>query len=309
MFDIIGDLHGHYDELLALLDLLGYRKHSGAYRHPDIGRRVLFLGDYIDRGPQIREVVTAVRAMVEADTARAIMGNHEYNALAFHTYADGRWMRSRSDVHLRQHLETLYQYRNHHDEWTSVLEWIRGLPLYYEDHLFRAVHASWIPSHIDSLRKNPRPLSSEQFLIRSSTRGSSEYQLIEGLLKGVEISLPDGTTICDKEGVRRSRTRVRWWLTSADPIRSYRDIVMPPIESVPDVPLPAHVSGLLPGYDNVKPVFFGHYWLTGPPRRFTPRVACLDYSVAKSGQLAAYRFDGNPDIEPDQFVSVPAQPD
>ena len=41
-----------------------------------------------------------------------------------------------------------------------------------------------------------------------------------------------------------------------------------------------------------KPVFFGHYWLTGEPAIQTPNVCCLDYSIAKGGKLVAYRFNG-----------------
>src|SRR6266550_4021242 len=92
--DIIGDIHGHADTLRALLEKLGYAEHDGAYRHPE--RTVIFMGDFIDRGPKIREVLQIVRAMMDAGTARAVMGNHEYNAICFHT-EDG------TGGHLRSH--------------------------------------------------------------------------------------------------------------------------------------------------------------------------------------------------------------
>ena len=72
-YDIIPDIHGHHRKLVRLLDGLGYR------RHPE-GRMALFLGDYLDRGPEIREVLHTVRGMVEAGDALAILGNHESNA-------------------------------------------------------------------------------------------------------------------------------------------------------------------------------------------------------------------------------------
>jgi len=81
MYDLIGDIHGHADELVQLLETLGYEKAQGSYRHPD--RRVIFLGDFIDRGPKIRQVLEAVRPMIEAGHAQAVMGNHELNALAY----------------------------------------------------------------------------------------------------------------------------------------------------------------------------------------------------------------------------------
>ena len=55
MIDFIGDIHGHADKLEKLLIKLGYTQVDGAYSHPD--RKVLFVGDYIDRGPKIREKI------------------------------------------------------------------------------------------------------------------------------------------------------------------------------------------------------------------------------------------------------------
>jgi predicted MPP superfamily phosphohydrolase len=78
MIDLIGDIHGHADQLEALLQKLGYTKTNGAYAHPEA--TALFVGDYIDRGPKIRETLEIVKAMVESLNALALMGNHEYNA-------------------------------------------------------------------------------------------------------------------------------------------------------------------------------------------------------------------------------------
>lgn len=71
-FDIVGDLHGCRDELLALLGQLGYENH----RHP-AGRKVVFLGDLVDRGPDTPGVLKTVMAMVEAGTALCVPGNHD----------------------------------------------------------------------------------------------------------------------------------------------------------------------------------------------------------------------------------------
>lgn len=76
-FDIIGDIHGCYDELLALLTQLGYSSDAQVgLRHPD-GRRVVFLGDLVDRGPKIVETVDLVRRMVETGQALCVPGNHD----------------------------------------------------------------------------------------------------------------------------------------------------------------------------------------------------------------------------------------
>ena len=66
-YDAIGDIHGHAEELKALLTKLGYEERGGAYRHST--HTAIFIGDYIDRGPNNLEVVRIVRAMVDAGTA------------------------------------------------------------------------------------------------------------------------------------------------------------------------------------------------------------------------------------------------
>jgi protein phosphatase len=76
-FDIIGDIHGCYDELAELLEVLGYVSDGdGATHHPD-GRTAVFLGDLVDRGPRIPDVLRLVMAMTSAGTALCVPGNHE----------------------------------------------------------------------------------------------------------------------------------------------------------------------------------------------------------------------------------------
>jgi protein phosphatase len=86
-FDIIGDVHGCYDELVQLLDRLGYQTtavQNGERRiavTPPAGRRAVFLGDLIDRGPNTPDVLRLVMGMVEQGTALCVPGNHEAKLL------------------------------------------------------------------------------------------------------------------------------------------------------------------------------------------------------------------------------------
>ena len=75
-FDIIGDVHGCNAELLALLGKLGYDTGASPIAHPD-GRRAVFVGDLVDRGPGVAEVLDTVMSMVGAGSALCIQGNHE----------------------------------------------------------------------------------------------------------------------------------------------------------------------------------------------------------------------------------------
>ena len=79
---------------------------------------------------------------------------------------------------------------------------------------------------------------------------------------------------------------------------------MPPVDGLPALPVPAEHDKRLIGYDCEKPVFVGHYWLQPPVAAFNEQIACLDYSVAAGGVLAAYRFDGESTIDNAKFVTV-----
>ncbi|MCC6979137.1 MAG: polynucleotide kinase-phosphatase [Candidatus Melainabacteria bacterium] len=76
-FDIIGDVHGCYDELETLLKQLGYTSgDDGVLAHPD-GRKAIFVGDLVDRGPKTPEVLRLVMSMVNGGTGLCVVGNHE----------------------------------------------------------------------------------------------------------------------------------------------------------------------------------------------------------------------------------------
>ncbi len=80
-FDIIGDIHGCYDELKTLLRELGYRVAADGTVEPPPGRRAVFLGDLVDRGPAVPAVLKLVMGMVRAGTAYCVAGNHEAKLL------------------------------------------------------------------------------------------------------------------------------------------------------------------------------------------------------------------------------------
>lgn len=310
MYDIIGDIHGHATPLKHLLSRLGYVEIAGLWRHPS--RKALFLGDYIDRGPEQVDVVRIVRAMVQAGKALAIMGNHEFNAVAW-TLPDpakpGEALRPHSVKNRRQHQAFLEQVGENSALHRDILDWLRTLPLYLDLPELRAVHACWSPSSIHQLqpqldlrgrlRDGAWPLVASRDKVLASA--------VDTLLKGQEIQLPEGVSFRDKDGHVRRHVRTRWWRNTSG---SYHELAMMPESSqglIPSTPVPA---GTLPGYDGEKPVFIGHYWLRGEPAPLADDVACLDYSVAaaQGGKLAAYRWDGRRPLHADGFVWVDARP-
>ncbi len=77
-FDIVGDVHGCYDELCALLEKLGYSVDADACTAvPPEGRRAVFLGDLCDRGPKNVPVLRLVMNMAAAGAAFCVAGNHD----------------------------------------------------------------------------------------------------------------------------------------------------------------------------------------------------------------------------------------
>lgn len=303
MIDIIGDIHGHSDKLEELLRKLGYRKTSGIYSHPD--RKVLFVGDYIDRGPKIRETLEIVTAMVDSDNAIALMGNHEYNALCFHFQeTNGGHLRKHLIKNIIQHYETLKQFQNRQSEYEHYIEWFKTLPLYYENDTFRAVHACWDNNNIQYLRKtlvNDR--LTDEIIYQSAEKGTRLNEAIEQTLKGKEIRLPEELSFTDKDGTERSEIRIKWW---EDPLQmTYKSISVEPLDNLPEEPVEMSVLKSTDYYQSrYKKVFFGHYWLKGEPSLYKDNVCCVDYSVAKGGELVAYRMDGNDTLENDNLIYV-----
>jgi len=79
-FDIVGDVHGCFDELIELLASLGYEIASDADGHrvaPPGTRKVVFVGDLVDRGPKVPQVLRLVMDMVKSGAAMGVPGNHD----------------------------------------------------------------------------------------------------------------------------------------------------------------------------------------------------------------------------------------
>lgn len=301
-YDLIGDIHGHAAELAALLYALGYRKLGDTHRHPD-GRKVVFLGDYIDRGPAIRDVLRTVRGMVDAGDALAIQGNHEFNAVGFAT-PDGRgdFLRRHSEKNLHQHGATLEQLSE--PERADWIGWFRTLPMWLDLPGLRAVHACWDDALVAVIAERTHALGfmTPAFLHEAFDKTTPLFAAVDATLKGKEAVLPAGVTFEDRYGEPRTAVRTRWFESPAG--RTFGEYAMQsdPIQS--PVPVGADVIAAAKPYPaDAPPVFMGHYWLSGdPPILQAPNVACLDYSVAKDGYLCSYRWDGEATLDAGKFL-------
>lgn len=311
-YDLIGDIHGYSAPLIELLGKLGYEENDGVYRHPD--RQLIFLGDFIDRGPEQREVIEIVRPMIDSGAALSVMGNHEFNAIAWFTPDPdnpGSHLRVHSDKNRNQHREFLEAYEGA-DDYAELIEWFRRLPMWLDLPGLRVVHACWDDQLMQFLQQR-YPSSNrylgDELLIAASRAGRREFEAVETLLKGKEIPLPDGQVFLDKDGNPRHEIRMRWWDAEA---KTYRDAFLGPDTALSHIPEdPLAVDHLIEYSSDEPPVFIGHYWLDTAPDLLAPNVACLDYSVAaqKGGKLVAYRWDGERELRRDKLAWVSRQPD
>lgn len=304
-YDIIGDVHGHFDKLVALLKKLGYREIGGHWAHSD--RQAIFVGDLIDRGPGQVATVELVRRMVNAESAVCLLGNHEFNAIAWATRdpeLEGEYLRRHGRHKNRiQHQAFLAEVEGtvRHVEY---IEWFKTLPLWFEQDGLRAVHACWHPESMASLAPYLAQDNclTDELIHWSSREGHWAFDAVERLCKGLEVDLPEGVSFHDNDGTERKRIRVRWWDPAS--LLTYRSAALesPEVKArIPDMAIP-ETEGLV-AYQG-PPLFIGHYWRQGNPKPLAGNIACVDYSAAEGGALVAYRWEGETELSAKQFVSV-----
>jgi hypothetical protein len=258
--------------------------------------------------------------MVDAGSALAVMGNHELNAIAWHTpdaRNSGEYLRPHhspkwGEKNRKQHAAFLAEVEDQPALHSEIIDWFLTLPLWVDLPALHVVHACWHHSFISWLapRLHTGRYLTRELMVPATDEPENEeekdndtpsiFKAVECLTKGIEVPLPAGHQFRDKDGIVRNRVRVSWWDESADTFRKAAMLSHEEREALPDEPLPMHARVSAAS----KPVFFGHYWLTGSPSLQSRRAACLDYSAGKGGPLVAYRFDSEPELVPEHFVWV-----
>ena len=148
--DIVGDIHGELGALQALLQHLGYAEDG---QHPQ-ARTLVFVGDFVDRGPDSPGVMDVVQRLVQSGNARAVVGNHEINLLR-HDAKDG------SGWFFNERLASDHSKYSHFARATNTLQrariesFLNGLPLGLERQDLRIIHAAWSAPEIAKVRTMP----------------------------------------------------------------------------------------------------------------------------------------------------------
>ena len=278
-YDLIGDVHGHLELLRSLGDKLGYSYKGGFFEHPK-GRKLIFVGDLVNRGPDSVGVLEIVRKTWEEGNALLTLGNHEFRLIQL----------------------TLRKKDLPDEKYRPFLSWIKEIPLFLELEKIRVVHAAWHNSSISLLAANPVPNDS---LVRATlTPGSPERMAVDRILKGVKATLPKSPPLFDRFGENRKKGRLRWWedLTG----KPFSKVLFPPMygQSIHEYPSSEEINQVEPYPVDAKPVFFGHYCLRPQYKKINANVACLDGCVTCDKKLWAYRCGSGNTLSAESLVCV-----
>ncbi|MCF8363090.1 MAG: metallophosphoesterase [Prolixibacteraceae bacterium] len=301
MYDIIGDLHGHYDLLVKLLDKMGYEPDDKSFKHPL--RKVIFAGDFINRGPKIRATVRLVKQMVESGQAHAVIGNHELNAILYSTIdKSGKSLRKHLPKYKLPLMKTLDEYKKHTDEFKETIQWFRHLPLYLDLGDLRVVHGGWNKQHIKTFEDHLNGESKlKKSLLKEYLAGNVLTEAMDGLLKGKEFKLPSDLLLKDNKGIVRRNFRMKWWDEPEG--KTFNDIAFGNRFSLPEYTIPSELlPDVTPYSADDPPVFMGHYCLEQRAEIFQGNICCIDSCVVRSQVLSAYRWDGENKLDESKLI-------
>jgi hypothetical protein len=303
MYDIVGDIHGHYSLLVKMLRKLGYKKSGKAFKHPE--RKMIFTGDYINRGPQIRDTVNLIRHMVDNGDALAILGNHELNAILYFTLdKTGKFFHKHIARYKLPLINTLYEYENDLVNLKDTVKWFRTLPLCLDLEKIRIVHGAWIDeniSTIESFRQGETKLKKK--FLKAYIQNPGLNKAVNQTVKGLELELPKDLIIKDQKGLSRRRFRIKWWESLAG--KTFREASFGNRFLLPAYTIPNEIIPLIKPYgSNEPPVFFGHYCLENGHLVVQKNLCCVDRCVVRSQTLTTYRWSGEKKLIDENLVFI-----
>jgi len=263
--DIVGDIHGEFD---ALRDLLGHLGYADDGSHSD-GRRLVFLGDLTDRGPDSPAVIDLVKHLVETSRAQCVLGNHDLNILLKDKKHDNHWFFG-EEWSLDDSDEPTPAVLADDDIRQTVIDFFKTLPLALERDDVRVVHACWDDEMVEIARQSSDVLE----LYRQHESQISAYHYARTELDKIDRGLghqnrnPVKVLSSGKErrikvpfeasGKLRYEDRVRWWEE----------------------------------YDAETLCVFGHYSNYRGETSSSSRAICADFAVAKRWQERKQSFNG-----------------
>ncbi len=253
--DIVGDVHGDIEALNKLLQRLGYDSDGN---HNE-SRRLVFVGDLTDRGPDSPSVVEVVKGLIDSGRAQCVLGNHELNIMLSQRKFDNGWyfgekfFDKATGQHVIQHLVTEQSVRD------EIVKFFQTLPLVLLREDVRVVHACWQPEVVEMASEATDVLKLYEqhrfnidlgLAIRSDLQDWQKEQRhqnlnpVKVLTSGLEVKVDEPF---EASGKMRYLDRSPWWKE----------------------------------YDDEAFCFFGHYSQPSGRTRGPDRAICVDYGVAR----------------------------
>ncbi len=248
--DIVGDVHGEMDALLSLMHHLGYNDNGS---HPD-RRRLVFVGDLTDRGPDSPAVCELIERLVGTQRAQCVLGNHDLNLLLGHRKHDNGWFYGEPFL---EDAQLVPQVLANDLIRQQVLGFFQTLPIALERTDIKVVHAHW-DTHMIAVARN----SSDAVELYNE-----HHHLIEDRFPGLDLD------VADKVLQHQNRNPVKL-LTSGPEMRTEE---------------PVHASGKVryakrvPWWKDCRGDFvvFGHYSILDGNPRGGASAFCVDYGIGK----------------------------
>lgn len=248
--DVVGDIHGEIEALRSLMLHLGY---SADGTHPK-DRRLVFVGDLTDRGPDSPAVVDWVKSLVEAGRAQCVLGNHDLNILLGHRKHDNNWFFG--EAHQEDGI-VVPQVLADESSRRRFCEFFRTLPIALERNDLRVIHACWCDEMIDIARE-----SGDVVALYKEHHGLIEGSFpdldLDDIDKGLEHQNKNPVKVISSGPEERTEVSVR----SAGKIRRERRVQW---------------------WNDYRGPFcvFGHYSILDGQPRGNDSTFCVDYGVGK----------------------------
>jgi hypothetical protein len=265
--DIVGDVHGELDALRNLLHQLG---HSDDGLHPE-KRRLVFVGDLADRGPDSPGVVSFVQGLVESGAAQCVLGNHDLNILLKDRKHDNHWFFG-EEFSLDGSDEPTPAVIADEMIRDQVIQFFQTLPLALERDDLRVIHACWDDEMIEVARRSSDAVALHQEHAERITAAHNQQPDLDKVEKGLEFQNRNPVKVLtsgkeqraakpfEASGKLRYQERVSWWHE----------------------------------YDAEPFCVFGHYSMYRGSDRGASQAICADYAVAKRWQeRKQHSFDGD----------------
>lgn len=302
-YDIIGDIHGHADHLESLLDKLGYQIENGVWSHPT--RKVIFCGDFINRGPKIVETIHIVRSMCEAGNAMTVLGNHEFSLILWHAFKEKKML---PPALIRkagnQSKTTRDAYKQMDLSMDKDMKWLRKQALFLDLPELRVVHACWDQQAIDAVVDYQFDGKLKKSILRRIVLQNEEIlQHISRIVQGPIMNMPSDLKVVCNRGLNRKSFRVKWWCNPLP--TTFGELCFEGRYLLPNYTIPSEVMPQINIYDPSEPtVFCGHYCRSEGAQILSRNVVCVDSCISHSGILSAYRYNPDELLSADHIVTV-----